>query len=126
MSKRFVHTSTHDTKASLVMQLSYILVMYNNAKVTLKELSELTGVNVNTLSRIKNAREGGYSLDSVLRLADGLDLDYRIVTERMAGVTTNHTFVEPAIDYCKRKGVSPTPTARIPAGVLKQIVAQLH
>jgi len=108
------------------MQLSYILVMYNSVKITLKELSAKTGVNASTLSRIKNGHESGHSLDSVLRLADALDLEYRVVTERVDGVTTNHTYVEPGVDYCKRKGLETTPVSRIPAVVLKQVVAQLH
>lgn len=126
MSKRFVHTSTHTTKSALILQLSYILVMYNSAKITLKELSEKTGVSASTLSRIKNGYEGGHSLDSVLRLADAIDLEYRVVTERVDGVTTNHTYVEPATDYCKRKGLAVVPVNRVPKAVLKQVVAQLH
>lgn len=105
MAARFVHTSTHDIKNSLIFQLSYILIAYSDANRTQAELSKLTGVSVSAISRIKNSRQGGASLDTVLRLADGLDLEYRSVTERVDGRTTHHTYCEQAVEYCKRKGL---------------------
>lgn len=103
MTKRYVHTSTHDAKTALVFQLSYILAAYNEAKTTLKELSKRTGVSASTLSHIKNGRPVGYTLDTVLRVADALDLEYRLVTERINGETVHHTYTEPAVAYCSRK-----------------------
>lgn len=105
MTSRFVHTSTHDTKDALVLQLSYILNVYSDTGTTLRELAEVVGCSASALSRIKNARKNGYSRDMVLRIADALDLNYRLLTVRENGKTVNHTEVEAAFDYCTRKGI---------------------
>lgn len=123
---RFVHTSTHDSKVSLVFQLSYILTAYSEAKTTLKELSVRTGVSASALSRIKNGHETGYTLDTVLRIADELDLGYRLVTERCDGETTHHTFVEPAVDFCNRKELKFAAIALATIGTMSHINPRVH
>lgn len=123
---RFVHTSTHDSKVSLVFQLSYILTAYSEAKTTLKELSAKIGVSVSALSRIKNGHETGYTLDTVLRIADELDLAYRLVTERYYGTTTHHTYVEPAVDYCNRKELKFAAIALATVGANSHINTPVH
>jgi len=126
MTKRFVHTSTHDSKVSLVFQLSYILSAYSSAKTTLKELSVRTGVSASALSRIKNGHETGYTLDTVLRVADKLDLEYRLVTERVGGITTHHTYVEPAVDYCNRNDLKFAAIALATIGSMSHISTRVH
>lgn len=123
---RFVHTSTHDSKVSLVFQLSYILNAFSEAKTTLKELSARIGVSTSALSRIKNGHETGYTLDTVLRIADELDLGYRLVTERYEGQTTHHTYVEPAVDYCNRKELKFAAIALATVGANSHINTPVH
>lgn len=123
---RFVHTSTHDAKVALVFQLSYILAAYGEAHTTLAELARKTGVSASMLSRIKNGHETGYTLDTVLRVADELDLGYRLVTERTGGVTTHHTYVEPAVDYCNRNELKFAAIALATIGSMSHINTRVH
>lgn len=105
MSKRYSHSSVLNAKQLLVISLSYVLAVHMKNRKTLASLAREIGCSPSLLSRIKNGHETGYTLDTVMTIADGIDLDYRIVMSRENGMSVTHTEVEEPVGYCLRKGL---------------------
>lgn len=101
---RYIHTAIESSKQAFVVRLSFIL-SHLNAKITQRELAIMTGVSPSTISCLKNNRHDRVSINSVLRVADALKLEYTVSIVSRNGKSKSEVVVESAVAYMARSSV---------------------
>lgn len=95
---RFQHRSITSSKEAFSVRLSYILQHLNKTE-TQRSIAEYCKVSVSTISAICNERVQWVSLNTLMKIADKLKLNYEVTFQGTRGKTAHSVTVESAIDY---------------------------
>lgn len=105
MSKRYRNPALHAAKETFVNHISYILANLN-VKTTQREIAMLCGVSVSAICAVKNGHGQHTSLDTLMKIARALRLDYTITLTGKLGKERQTVQVESGSDYIKAKRVA--------------------
>lgn len=103
---RYQHFSIVSSKEAFSIRLSYILQHLNKTE-TQRSIAEYCGVSTSTISAICNEHVQCVSLNTLMKIADKLKLNYEVVFKGNRGKVSNFVTVESAVDYMKLGKLNP-------------------
>lgn len=96
---RFKHQAVLLAKKAFLVRLSYIITRVTAKDVTQKDIALLVGCSPSQISAIKNEREKAVTIETLMRVADTLRLNYEIVYRSINGKCRHSFKIESCIDY---------------------------